>query len=69
MNDLKTWLSASGAAEFLDVSADTIHRRAIPWQDSPVRGRIRFMLLKLGEGTRMERRYHKPDLEALLVPA
>lgn len=68
MNDLKIWLSASAAAEFLDVSTDTIHRRAVPWQDSRMPGRIRFMLLRLGEGTRMERRYHKPDIEALLVP-
>lgn len=30
-------------------------------------GKIRFKLLKLGEGTRQERRYYKPDVEALLV--
>jgi hypothetical protein len=69
MNDLTLWNSASGAAEFLDVSADTIHRRAIPWRDSPVPGKVRFKLLKLGNGTRMERRYYRPDLEALLVTA
>lgn len=69
MNDLTVWQSASGAAKFLDVSADTIHRRAIPWHESQVQGKIRFKLLKLGDGTRMERRYYKPDLEALLVMA
>lgn len=69
MND---WLSLSSAAEFLDVSTDTILRRAVPWpkdDDNPIHGRIRFKKLMLGEKTRMERRYYKPDLEAFLVPA
>ena len=61
------WLSVSSAAEFLDVSTDTILRRATDWTDSPVSGKVRCKYLKLGEGTRMERRYYRPDLEALLV--
>ena len=69
MND---WLSLSSAAEFLDVSTDTILRRTVPWpkdDDNPILGRIRYKKLMLGEKTRMERRYYKPDLEAFLVPA
>jgi hypothetical protein len=63
------WLSVSSAAEFLDVSTDTILRRVIEWTDSPVPGKVRYKCLKLGEGTRMERRYYRPDLETLLVTA
>ena len=63
------WLSLSGAAQFLDVSTDTISRRAVPWQDEPITGRVRWKYLKLGEGTRQERRYCVEDLEALLVTA
>ena len=63
------WLSVSSAAEFLDLSTDTILRRVIEWTDSPVRGKVRYKCLKLGEGTRMERRYYRPDLETLLVTA
>ena len=64
----RNWLSRKGAAEKLDVSVDTIERRAIPWQDDPVPGRLRYKHLKLGEETRQERRYCEEDLEALLVP-
>lgn len=67
MNDTRLWFSAGTAAEFVDVSPDTVHRRAIPWRELPMPGKIRFKLLKLGEGTRQERRYYKPDVEALLV--
>ena len=64
----RNWLSRKGAAEKLDVSVDTIERRAIPWQDEPVPGKLRYKCLKLGEETRQDRRYCEEDLEALLVP-
>ena len=64
----RNWLSRKGAAEKLDVSVDTIERRAIHWQDEPVPGKLRYKYLKLGEETRQERRYCEEDLEALLVP-
>lgn len=72
MRGMKDWLSLGSAAEYLDVSTDTILRRAVPWpkdNDDPIAGRIRYKKLMLGEKTRMERRYYKPDLEAFLVPA
>jgi hypothetical protein len=72
MRGMKDWLSLGSAAEYLDVSTDTILRRAVPWpkdNDDPIPGRIRYKKLMLGEKTRMERRYYKPDLEAFLVPA
>lgn len=61
------WFSLSSAAKYLDVSEDTVNRRGIPWQDKPVPGKLRWKLLKLGEGTRMERRYFRDDLDGLLV--
>ena len=64
----RNWLSRKCAAEKLDVLVDTIERRAVPWQDEPVPGRLRYKCLKLGEETRQERRYCEEDLEALLVP-
>ena len=66
---MNEWKSLSSAAQHLDVSNDTILRRAVPWQDEPVEGRIRFKHLKLGADTRQERRYYVPDLDALLVTA
>ncbi len=66
---ISQWLSLSGSAEFIDVSTDTIGRRAHSWQKEAVPGKVRFKLLKLGEGTRMERRYYVPDLEAWLEAA
>ena len=64
----RNWLSRKGAAEKLNVSVDTIERRAIPWQDDPVPGKLRYKCLKLGEETRQDRRYCEEDLQALLVP-
>lgn len=61
------WFALGSAAKFIDVSEDTINRRAIPWQECPVPGKLRWKPLKLGEGTRMERRYFLDDVEALLV--
>ncbi len=68
-NPWPNWLSLSSAAEFLVVSTDTVLRRAVEWTDSPIPGKLRYKCLKLGEGTRMERRYYRPDLETLLVTA
>ena len=64
----RNWLSRKGAAEKLDVSVDTIERRAIPWQEDPAPGKPRYKYLKLGDQTRQDRRYFEEDLEALLVP-
>jgi integrase len=50
----------------IDVSTDTILRRAVPWQPEPVRHRIRYKLLVLDTGTRQERRYFASDVESLL---
>lgn len=63
------WFSLGTAAKYLDVSEDTVNRRGIPWQDRPVPGKLRWKHLKLGEGTRMGRRYFRDDLDALLITA
>lgn len=64
---MNVWLSRKDAAHKISVSVDTVERRAIPWQEQRVPGRIRFKLLRLGEDTRQEGRYFEPDVEALLV--
>ena len=64
------WASLSDAAEFIDVSSDTILRRGVEFKGNPSEihlstcqdGKIRHMKLKLGVNTRQERRYYVPDL-------
>jgi len=63
------WPLPSGAAEHLDVSNDTLRRRATQWQNDPVIGKVRWTYLKLGDNTRMERRDYVPDFDALLAAA
>jgi hypothetical protein len=67
--DGSRWLSLGAAARYLDVDESTINRRALPWQDAPVPGKLRWKLLKLGDDTRKERRYVIDDLNSLLVLA
>jgi hypothetical protein len=61
------WLSPREAAKKLSVSTDTVSRRGIEWQDSPVPFRMRFKLIVLDESAEGERRYFEPDVEAMLV--
>jgi hypothetical protein len=65
MLEYTKWASLSGAAAYIDVSTDTIGRRAVPFVEGKPRvsGKVRWKLLKLGEGTRMERRYFVDDLD------
>lgn len=66
----KLWVSLSKAADFVDLSKPTILRRAVYFdkraQDidlySCPEDRVRYKRLKLGKGTRQERRYYVPDL-------
>ena len=67
MRNITKWASLSEAAAFINVSVDTISRRTVLWTDVPQPGKVRYKLLKLGVGTRKERRYHVPDLETWLV--
>jgi len=60
------WLSLAKAAEYLDVSKDTVLRRAVEWTDEPVPGKVRTKYLVLGADTRQDRRYYLPDLERWL---
>lgn len=54
------------AAEFLDVSRDTIEKRLVDWQDSYVSFRIRCAKIQLQEGGRGIRSCFRADVEALL---
>jgi hypothetical protein len=65
-HSIAMWLSLSSAASYLDVSVDTMSRRAAEWSEKFIPDKVRWKHLKLGEGTRKERRYFVPDLEALL---
>jgi len=75
MEERMVWASLSGAAEFIDVSTDTISRRAVEFLGDPKQihlqacpdGKVRYKNLKLGEDTRRERRYYLSDLELWLV--
>lgn len=69
------WGRLARAAQSVDVSTDTILRRAVefPAKASQIdlhpvpKGRIRFKKLKLGDDARQERRYYLPDLVHWLV--
>lgn len=65
--DQRLWLRCKTIAEILDVSRDTVERRAIPWQDHPVRHCFRYKLLELSPDTDPERRYYLPDVKTFLV--
>jgi hypothetical protein len=70
MSKKTLWASLSGAAEFIDLSPDTILRRAVEYRGNPdeihlhpcPEGKVRRMKLKLGDDTRQEGRYYLPDL-------
>jgi len=61
------WLTKKQAALRLVVSASTIARRGIPWQDDPRPFKIRIRILQLDEGGKPLPRYFGPDVDALLL--
>ena len=64
--NVTVWLSVKEAAKKLSVSTDTIERRAVEWQESPERYKVRYKYLVLDEGAEPVRRYYEPDVEAML---
>ncbi len=64
--NVTVWLSAKEAAKKLSVSTDTIGRRAIAWQESPERYKVRYKYLVLDQDAEPVRRYYEPDVEAML---
>jgi|GEM_PF-1133227 len=60
---VQLWLSVKEAAHKLDVSTDTIERRAIPWQPESQPYKVRYKNLVLDKGGNPTRRYYEPDLE------
>lgn len=65
-NQGNLWVSLGTATKLIDVSDDTIERRAMEWRPEPETHRIRYKLLVLGEYTRANRRYYLPDVIGLL---
>ena len=62
------WLSLAKAAEYLDVSKDTVLRRAVEWTDEPVPGKVRTKYLVLGADTLHDLpHWHEPARVALLA--
>jgi hypothetical protein len=70
MSNETMWASLSGAAELIDVSKDTILRRALEYTGKLEEihlhpcpdGKVRSKKLRLGKDTRQDRRYYVPDL-------
>lgn len=60
------WVKAKSLAALLDVSRDTIERRAVAWQETPVPHRFRYKWLQLDAATPPERRYFLRDAEQCL---
>ena len=62
--DATEWLRRKDAARKISVSGDTIERRAVPWCENFIPGKIRW---RADDLDRNHRRYFEPDLEAMLV--
>ncbi|MGB0582631.1 MAG: hypothetical protein ACPGVU_23340 [Limisphaerales bacterium] len=60
------YLSATSAAQLLDVSKDTIRRQAASYQVTPIPGKIRYKVLTSSDGQDGYPRYLKSDVLALL---
>ncbi|MPN62029.1 hypothetical protein SDC9_209775 [bioreactor metagenome] len=61
--DLSFWMGATAAGEYMGYSPDWVWERAIPWQETPVRGQFRY---KVNPETG-KRRYYRPDLDSFYV--
>ena len=62
--DTTEWLRRKDAARKISVSGDTIERRAVPWCENFIPGKVRW---RPDDQDRNHRRYFEPDLEAMLV--
>jgi hypothetical protein len=60
------WVRCVTLCNFLDISADTVARRATPWQETPVPHKFRFRELMLDAGAKPEKRYWFPDALSFL---
>lgn len=60
------WLGGKDGAALIGLQRDAVERRAIPWQDTPVRYKVRFKEMRLDPGKKPVRRYFRNDILALL---
>src|SRR3974390_903443 len=60
------WVRCSTLCNYLDISDDTVLRRAVPWQDDPVPHKFRFKELLLDGGGEPQKRYWFPDAVSFL---
>jgi hypothetical protein len=63
---MNIWLSRKEAAKQFFISVDSVRRRAIPWDDDFVEGKIRWKWLVLDATGRKLRRYFRPDVAAMM---
>ncbi len=65
LNEIITprWLGGKDAGIYLGKSRDWIEVRAIPWQDDPIPGKIRYGV----DRDNLERRYAVADLDAMVI--
>lgn len=59
-----TWLGGRDSGIYIGRSRDWVEIRALAWQDSPARGRIRYMV----DVTTGDRRYFVEDLDHMQEP-
>ncbi len=64
LRDKTEWLKRKDAARKISVSGDTIERRAVPWCENFIPGKVRW---RPDDQDRNHRRYFEPDLEAMLA--
>jgi hypothetical protein len=66
VNPDERWVKCATLCAYLDISDDTVTRRAVAWQDDPVPHKFRFTEMVLNEGKEPEKRYWFPDAKAFL---
>jgi hypothetical protein len=57
------WLGGRDAGIYLGKSRDWVEVRALPWQDDPIPGKIRYGV----DRDNLERRYFVADLDSMVV--
>jgi hypothetical protein len=60
------WVKCATVCNYLDISDDTVLRRAVPWQDDPIPFKFRYKEMTLDAGGKPEKRYWLPDVVGFL---
>jgi hypothetical protein len=60
------WVKCATLCNYLDISDDTVARRATPWVEEHVPHKFRWKEMSLNEAAKPEKRYWFPDALAFL---